>query len=156
METSPSGSQTSGPPRTSFIALAGSDSEIGNCFAVLSQLRPHLGQVDFLARVRRQQQGGYQLAFLSEAGNVRAVGGFRMFETLAWGRMLYVDDLVTDAAHRSCGHGEALFDWLVAYARAADCGEFHLDSGVQRFGAHRFYLARRMDLTCHHFALQLQ
>jgi hypothetical protein len=32
----------------------------------------------------------------------------------------------------------------------------HLDSGVQRFAAHRFYLARRMDITCHHFALKLR
>lgn len=139
----------------SVIALAGSDPEIAGCFTVLSQLRPHLRHDDFLARVRRQQQGGYQLAFLSEAGNVRAVGGFRVFETLAWGRILYVDDLVTDADHRCCGHGEALFDWLVGYARAAGCAELHLDSGVQRFGAHRFYLARRMEITCHHFALKL-
>jgi hypothetical protein len=31
-----------------------------------------------------------------------------------------------------------------------------LDSGVQRFGAHRFYLRRRMDITSHHFALDLR
>ena len=86
---------------------------------------------------------------------VVAAAGFRLLENLAWGRFLYVDDLVTDAAHRSQGHGDALMNWLMAHARAAGCAELHLDSGVERFGAHRFYLARRMDITSHHFAMKL-
>jgi GNAT superfamily N-acetyltransferase len=67
-----------------------------------------------------------------------------------------VDDLVAAPAQRSRGHGGKLFDWLVAQAKQNNCDEFHLDSGVQRFGAHRFYLARRMDINCHHFALKLK
>jgi GNAT superfamily N-acetyltransferase len=86
---------------------------------------------------------------------VRAVAGFRIAEFLAWGRILYVDDLVTASAQRSRGHGQALFDWLVARARANGCAQLHLDSGVQRFDAHRFYLRQRMSITSHHFALQL-
>lgn len=33
--------------------------------------------------------------------------------------------------------------------------ELHLDSGVQRYGAHRFYLRHGMDITSHHFRLVL-
>jgi hypothetical protein len=66
-----------------------------------------------------------------------------------------MDDLVTDTESRSGGHGRALFDWVVERAREAGCEQFHLDSGVQRFDAHRFYLARRMSITCHHFALTI-
>jgi len=43
----------------------------------------------------------------------------------------------------------------VAQARAEGCAQFQLDSGVQRFGAHRFYLMKRMDITAHHFGLKL-
>lgn len=139
----------------SVIALATSDAQIAVCFPIMAQLRPQLAQGDFVSRVRRQQQEGYLLAALQVEGSAVAVAGFRLLESLAWGRILYVDDLVTDAARRSQGHGEALMDWLIAHARAAGCDEVHLDSGVQRFGAHRFYLARRMDITCHHFALKL-
>lgn len=140
----------------SVIALATSGAQIAACFPVMAQLRPQLAQGDFVSRVRRQQQEGYLLAALQVEGSAVAVAGFRLLESLAWGRILYVDDLVTDAARRSQGHGEALMDWLIAHARAAGCDEVHLDSGVQRFGAHRFYLARRMDITCHHFALKLR
>jgi hypothetical protein len=45
--------------------------------------------------------------------------------------------------------------FLVEAARENGCAELHLESGVQRFGAHRFYLANRMDITCHHFGMKL-
>lgn len=138
------------------IALAETEADIARCYPVMVELRPHLKATEFTARVRKQQATGFHLAYLVEAGEVRAVAGFRYLETLAWGKILYVDDLVADPAQRSRGFGGQLFDWLVAQAKQNNCDEFHLDSGVQRFGAHRFYLARRMDINCHHFALKLK
>lgn len=138
------------------IAFADSDADVGRCFAVMSELRPHLVASEFVATVKRLAATGYHLAYLEHGGDVRAVAGFRFLETLAWGKILYVDDLVTRAADRSRGYGAQLFDRLVAHARAHACEELHLDSGVQRFAAHRFYGARRMDITAHHFALKLQ
>lgn len=138
------------------IALARSAADLRRCYPVMAELRPHLDERAFIVQIRRQERAhGYHIAFLENLGEVRAVAGFRFMECLAWGKFLYVDDLVTAAPSRSHGHGQALFAWLVARARAAGCAQVHLDSGVQRFGAHRFYLAQRMDLTCHHFALVL-
>ena len=84
---------------------------------------------------------------------MRAVAGYRILELLFSGRTLYVDDLVTRSADRSAGFGGRLFDWLVAEARRKKCRAFTLDSGVQRFDAHRFYLMKRMKIASHHFAL---
>jgi GNAT superfamily N-acetyltransferase len=103
----------------------------------------------------RQQEDGYRLAYVEDEGSVVAVAGFRISLNLAWGRFLYVDDLVTQADGRSKGYGRSLLKWLADHARESGCGELHLDSGVQRYGAHRFYLAHRMDITSHHFALKL-
>jgi GNAT superfamily N-acetyltransferase len=83
------------------------------------------------------------------------VAGFRIIENLVSGKMLYVDDLVTLEEHRSQGYGKAIFDWLVQYARQEGCGYLELDSGVQRFRAHRFYLTNRMIISAHHFRLKL-
>ena len=74
---------------------------------------------------------------------------------LAWGRAMYVDDLVTAARARSKGYGGPLFDWLVALAKKEGRAQFHLDSGVQRHDAHRFYLQKRMDITAYQFAMNL-
>ncbi|MET0648717.1 MAG: GNAT family N-acetyltransferase [Pyrinomonadaceae bacterium] len=138
------------------IALAVEDDEIQNCYAVMSELRPHVPAEDFLPRVRRQMEaGGYKLAYLSD-GEVKAVAGFRVSECLAWGKFVYVDDLVSKDGERSKGYGGRLFDWLVEYARGEGCDRFHLDSGVQRFAAHRFYLNKRMAIEAHHFGLKLK
>jgi GNAT superfamily N-acetyltransferase len=138
------------------IALAQTDADLLRCFPVLAELRPRVTREEFLGRVRRQREGGYHLLFLEDGGEIRCVAGYRVLENLEWGRFLYVDDLVTTAAARSRGHGRQVFDWLVAEARNRGCDQVHLDSGVQRFGAHRFYLRHGMDLTCHHFALSLR
>jgi GNAT superfamily N-acetyltransferase len=138
-----------------MISLAETDAEIVACFPTMHELRPHLTQSEFVQRVRRQQSSGYQLAYLQQDGNVVSVAGFRVSECLASGKFLYVDDLVTQSTVRSLGYGDQLFDWLVAYARSQSCEQLQLDSGVQRFAAHRFYFRKRMEITSHHFALKL-
>ena len=134
------------------ILLAQTDAEIQRCFPVMAELRPHLKEAEFLARVRRQQaKSGYELALLEEGGAVRSVAGFRIAENLSWGKFLYVDDLVTAASARFQGYGQQLLDWLLERARGHGCDQFHLDSGVQRFEAHGFYLKNRLHLVAHHF-----
>lgn len=138
-----------------MVSLARDDHEIQSCYEVMNELRPHLKREDFVSRVRRQNAAsGYQLAYL-KAENVKAVAGFRVSECLAWGKFMYVDDLVAASNERSKGYGGVLFDWLVGHARETGCDEFHLDSGVQRFNAHRFYLNKRMAIEAHHFGLKL-
>jgi GNAT superfamily N-acetyltransferase len=141
---------------TPQISLAKKDEEIMACWAVLSELRTHLVEIEFLQRIKLQQSGGYQLCYLAEEGIVRSVAGFRIMENLASGRVLYVDDLVTDSSARSEGFGQKLFDWLKEEAKTAGCDTLELDSGVQRFDAHRFYLRNRMHIVSHHFRINLK
>ena len=138
------------------ISLAEDPAAVARCHAVMRELRPHLAdEAAFVAQVERQRAEGYRLAFVEAAGEVRAVAGYRIFENLFAGTILYVDDLVSREVDRSRGYGGRLFDWLVARAREAGCISLTLDSGVQRFGAHRFYLRKGMDIASHHFALKL-
>lgn len=138
------------------IKLAETETEIERCFPVLVQLRPHHSLESYRAAVVRQWQQGYRLAYVEDAGAICAVAGFRIDEMLYRGRALYVDDLVTAAERRSQGYGGRLFDWLVTYARTQNCKELHLDSGVQRAAAHRFYFRKRMTISAYHFALRLE
>jgi GNAT superfamily N-acetyltransferase len=137
------------------IQLAESDTQILSCFPTLSQLRPHLEQDQFLDQVHRQQKQGYQIVFIEVENRAVAVAGFRVSENLFAGRFMYVDDLVVDEKVRSQQHGQNLFNWLIAYAKQQGCVQLDLDSGVQRFAAHRFYLRQRMNIVSHHFSLGL-
>lgn len=137
------------------IREASTDEEILRCYPVVAQLRTHVEEHEFLERVRDQQKAGYRLMYIAIDDRVVAIAGYRIANSLAWGRYLYVDDLVTAGMERSNGHGQALMDWLFAAARERKCDSFHLDSGVQRHAAHRFYLRNRLAITSHHFSMAL-
>lgn len=138
------------------IDIARDEAAIRCCFPVMRELRTHITEEDeFVRRVQRQQGEGYLLAYLESAGEVRACAGYRYLEMLYAGKMIYVDDLVTRAADRSGGFGGQIFDWLMQEARAHGCDQLHLDSGVQRFDAHRFYLVKRMKISSHHFQINV-
>jgi GNAT superfamily N-acetyltransferase len=134
------------------IEIAATDEDIAACYPVLRQLRPKLDASTCVADVRRMQQQGYVLASLRD-GEVRAVAGYRYYELFATGLTLYVDDLVTDAEHRSSGYGERILDWLKSEATSHGCSFLTLDSGLKRVGAHRFYRRHGLEEIALHFAI---
>ena len=139
------------------IAIAGDAAAIRLCFPVMRELRTHIAaEQEFVDRVLGQQKQGYQLAFLEAESEVRAVAGYRYLDSLFSGKNLYVDDLVTREADRSHGYGGKLLDWLIGQARANNCETFELDSGVQRFDAHRFYFSKRMSISSYHFRIKIE
>ena len=132
--------------------------ETARAARALLELRPHLRSAGALAEridgVQRPQ--GYRLIGSFDGGedDAAAAAGFRVVEMLAWGRALYVDDLVTLPEHRGRGHADALFAWLDEEAARLGCDQFHLDSGVgpERADAHRFYFRHRLRIVSYHFA----
>jgi GNAT superfamily N-acetyltransferase len=75
---------------------------------------------------------------------------------LAWGKVLYIDDLVTHPDEKNKGMGGALLDWLLEQAKQQACDEVHLDTGFQRHDAHRLYLNKGFKLACHHMSVALR
>ena len=140
---------------SSSIRRATTDAEILACFEVMSELRPHLVQAEFVAAIRRMEQEGFRLASLTADGEVQAVAGYRVMEMLRTGKMVEVDDLVTSGRARSSGHGKALLEWIAGEARSEGCSVLELDSGVHRADAHRFYFRQRMHVLGFHFSTSL-
>lgn len=87
------------------VRTATTDEEIRRCYHVMHQLRPHLdNEAVFVEQVKRQIADGYHLVFLEDE-DVTALAGFRFLEFLAWGKVLYLDDLITCAKARKSGYG---------------------------------------------------
>ncbi|KYG29045.1 GNAT family N-acetyltransferase [Priestia endophytica] len=139
-----------------IVKIMRSDSEILSTFSTFKQLRPHLTEDKFIRKIRRLQDNyGFNLVAVIENDEVNAAAGYRIAESLAWGNYFYVDDLITDEKSRRKGYAKVLWDWLISQAKENDCEQFHLDSGVHRHDAHRFYLKGGLDITCHHFQMSL-
>jgi GNAT superfamily N-acetyltransferase len=123
-------------------------------FEAIRVLRPHLTSVDdFMARVNSAQRPeGYRLVASFADDDAVAVGGFRRLHTLAWGDLIYIDDLVTLESHRGQGHAHRLLEWIHAEARRLGCEQIHLDSAPHRHPAHRLYLTERFHISSFHFS----
>src|SRR4051812_4837156 len=130
-------------------------------YAAMLELRPHIGtEVEFVHRLNAlQRPEGYRLvgSFVDGDEQAAAVAGFRVGHYLAWGRVLYCDDLSSRIDYRRQGHSGALIDWMIHEARRLGCDGFHLDSGVvrERWDAHRLYMNKRMAISAYHFSLEL-
>ncbi len=142
-------------PESPVVATLAGAEEALRAYPVMRQLRPHLSPEQYAAAMRRMMAAGYRLAVVEAGGEVRAAAGYRIDEMLHRGLAMYVDDLVTDERRRSEGYGKLLLDWLKQTARAAGCRELHLDSGVQREGAHRFYFREGLGISAYHFRITL-
>jgi GNAT superfamily N-acetyltransferase len=141
----------------SAVKEATSDADIRRLFPVVRVLRPHIGSADELvARANRQRkQSGWRLIYAEDKGEPVAVASFRISEWLAWGKALYVDDLIALESHRGKGYAESLMRWMEDLAGKEGCAEFHLDSGTHRLGAHRFYHRLKLSISSFHFSKRL-
>lgn len=137
------------------VELLSSYEDLEKVAEILLELRPQYTKKMLLETVQRQMKAGYTLVYVEDNGTVVSVAGFIIGEKLAWKKYLYVDDLVTSEKSRSKGAGKLLLDWIKWYAKGNGCAQIHLDSGVVRFDAHKFYLREGFNITSHHFSMEL-
>lgn len=129
--------------------------EVQSAFRVFTLLRPHLDESTFVEQALRQMEAGYTITAILEGDVVVSAVGYRTAEFLAWGKVIYIDDLITHPDARGKGYGSQLLEHVKDLARESGCRGVHLDSGYTRFDAHRVYLNHGFDLNCHHFAVEL-
>jgi GNAT superfamily N-acetyltransferase len=126
-----------------------------SCFDVFTHLRPELTLDEFQRQIGLQYAEGYRIVYLEHEGRIVAAAGYRYLHFLAWGKSLYLDDLITLPEARGQGWGGKLMDWLVNEGQGAGCRQLHLDTGHHRHDAHKLYLRKGLRLACHHMAMDL-
>ncbi|AKS04771.1 GNAT family N-acetyltransferase [Pseudomonas trivialis] len=125
-------------------------------FAVMQQLRPHLTDATaFAAQIQRQRQNGYRLMAARENGQVIGLAGYRLTENTLYGRFIYVDDLVIDAALQRRRLGEQLLDRVREETRARGYRWLVLDTGMHMALAQRFYFRQGLLPLGMHFSQDL-
>ncbi len=139
-----------------MIEHAETDEQIAATFDVMAQLRPHLVRTDYVRLIRGlMETERFRLVTLLDGGEVRAVAGYRFMDMLYCGRLLYLEDFVTDARVRSRGYGARLLAWLKEEGRTQGCSELQLISRVVREQAHRFYFREGLGIECFHFRAKI-
>lgn len=137
------------------IKFAETEEDLKKCLEVIQALRPHLTLDQFLSLIPGMKKESYRLAFIEENGKAISACGFRYMTTFFEGKYIYIDDLSTLPEARGKGCAGALFDFVVEIAKVEGLPAVHLDSGHQRFDAHRLYLNKGMKIVYHHFRLEI-
>ena len=119
---------------------------------VMQHLRPQFTIEELNYAIQQQWQAGYRLAIASVDGAVVGVAGFVIGQKLAWGKHMYIDDLVVDEVCRGQGIGDRLLTACQQHAESLGCESLHLDSGTQRTRAHGFYFSHGMPIASFHFS----
>ena len=118
------------------------------------QLRTELGE-HYEQRLKKVFAGGARMTIAVKNEQVLGVAVWRAIENTYEGKRFYIDDLVTDEAHRSEGVGKALLTQMETVARQLKCDMFTLDSGSQRTQAHAFYFREGMHISSFCFRKKL-
>lgn len=132
------------------------DQDILETFSVMSQLRPHIAEGDYLGLIREMENQGGRLIAAMDGGKCVGCSFFRQETRLFTGPMFYIDDLVSDENTRSKGVGHALLSWIENEARAKSIKTIALDSGVQRGAAHKFYFREGFTVTSFNFKKSIE
>lgn len=131
--------------------------EIAQSFDTFFELRPQLANKEsFIAQVIDQQKEGYEIIAVYKDKKIVACIGFRFLTTLAWGKIIYIDDLVTKESFQHQGYGKILLNHVIQIGRDNLCDQIHLDTGYARHAAHKVYLKRGFEFRSHHLALKLK
>ncbi|WP_061286331.1 GNAT family N-acetyltransferase [Leptospira interrogans] len=132
-------------------------SDIENAYPAFLELRPHLTDKKvFVQMVLQQISEGYCIHAICLNKETIACIGFRFFHMLAWGKILYIDDLITKRDFHGHGYGDKLLKHVIQIAKEENCDQVHLDTGYLRHAAHFVYLRNAFELNCHHLALNLR
>ena len=132
------------------------EKQIMSTYPVMSQLRPHVSEENYLTLIREMEgQGGTLIAVMDHEKCV-GCSFFRRETRLFTGPMVYVDDLVSDENTRSKGIGKMIIDWLTDYCQKNGYKQLVLDSGVGRGQGHKFYFRENYIASAFHFKKEIK
>ncbi|MFT2011200.1 GNAT family N-acetyltransferase [Pontibacter sp. 13R65] len=123
---------------------------------LIEQLNPTMSRSRYEDLLQQMLPNGYRMVGVFVAGRCVGLSGFWVNAKLYSGKYLEVDNFVVEAAHRSCGLGKALSDWLEQEARLHLCDTIMLDAYVTNSAAHKFYFREGYHIKSYHFFKTLQ
>ncbi|MGS0737278.1 GNAT family N-acetyltransferase [Pseudomonas sp. GG8] len=144
----------------SFTINSISAADTDQAAAALCELWPRYSPAEITSTIDELlRPNGYNLVGLWEDGSTSAVSvlSYRIQFSLWLGKSFYIVDIATLPQWRGKGHASKLLDWAEAEAMRLGCSAVHLDSGVgaDRSAAHRLYMQRHYQISCHHFLKRL-
>lgn len=136
------------------IKKVSSPEDVQYCAEAILAFRENLQSHTLLEEVSDMMKDGFKLAYISndDDNGAAAFVGYRSYNMLRTGKIIYIDDLFTFPEYRGRGYAGSLLDFIDLQAQQMGAESVHLDSGYALHPAHRLYLTKGFILPCHHFS----
>jgi ribosomal protein S18 acetylase RimI-like enzyme len=126
------------------------DTEIQQCWEVVSLLRPHLNATWIETVSYMMQHEQYFIDGIFDNGRVVAFAGYRNMTTLHTGKFIYLDDLCTLAMYRGKGFASLLLEHVKNTAIMHKKDAVVLDTDFTNNTAQKVYLKSGFKLAAIH------
>ena len=111
-------------------------------FTLLQQLDPELSAEKFRESIEARNDGGPFFAGTFMDSRLVGAAVFYQMVSISGQKILWIFDMVTDAAIRGQGIGSGLLAFIEEHAKAIGCEHVRVHSLLWRKDAHRFYTAK--------------
>lgn len=131
--------------------------EIQKCWKVISLLRPHLDEKNWLEIILEMMKNEkYSIAAIEDHDKFVAFSGYRIMNSLHSGHIIYIDDLCTLETHRGKGLASQLLDHVENIARKMNLDAVVLDTDFHNNTAQKLYFKSGFKLVAVHLANRLK
>lgn len=125
-------------------------------FPIMKQLRTDLTEETYIELLQDMSKDGYKLYAMYVENEIVSLAGLSWRINFYNKHHIFIYDLVTDVSQRSFGYGEKLLQYIHDWANENGAEYVALESGLQRFDAHRFYEDKlNYDKWCYSFRKSL-
>lgn len=133
------------------------EEEIEKCWEVISLLRPHLDQNNWIKIILEMMKNEkYSIAAIADENKFVAFAGYRMMNSLHSGHIIYIDDLCTLETHRGKGLATQLLDYVEDISRKMNLDAVVLDTDFHNNTAQKVYFKNGFKLVAVHLAHKLK
>jgi GNAT superfamily N-acetyltransferase len=126
-------------------------------YNLISELYLHINNQDIFTADFTSicNKSGYKVIGKYVNNKLVAILGYRMLYKFAFGKYIYIDDLITLHEYRSRGYGYQLIKWIKIESKKAGYNQIHLDMNINNHLALKFYLNNGFQARAHHLVCQI-
>ncbi len=128
-----------------------SEEQLDAACKLLTQMYPERSQAMVKQEVQQMlSEGGWRVMGIFEDNQCVATLLVHVGHRLYSGKFIRMDSMVIDENLRSRGLGKKIFDWVQAEGKRLNCQKLLLDSYVENYDGHRFFLREGMAIRGYH------
>lgn len=119
-------------------------------FEVLQHMYPKMTREKYGTIIRQRKEEGYRMVGVFDGNKCVSSAGFWIGVRFYCGKFIQLDNMVTLPEYRSKGAGKIITDFIKEIGKTENCLKVLVDTYVENFDAHRFFLKEGFIIRGYH------